>query len=90
MVQTAASSALGITFSDGTTFNLKANAQITIDNFVYEDGGKNNAGVFDVAKGTVLYRIDPTIYEAALRSAEGTLANAQARLANAQRHVNRV
>ena len=31
----------------------------------------------DVAKGTVLYRIDPTIYEAALRSAEGTLANAQ-------------
>ncbi|HSU93130.1 MAG TPA: efflux RND transporter periplasmic adaptor subunit [Gemmatimonadaceae bacterium] len=44
----------------------------------------------DVAKGTVLYRIDPTIYEAALRSAEGTLANAQARLANAQRNVNRV
>ena len=44
----------------------------------------------DVAKGTVLYRIDPTIYEAALRSAEGTLANAQARLANAERNVNRV
>jgi membrane fusion protein (multidrug efflux system) len=44
----------------------------------------------DVAQGTVLYRIDPTIYEAALRSAEGTLANAQARLANAQRNVNRV
>ena len=55
VVQTAASSALGITFSDGTTFNLKANAQITIDNFVYEDGGKNNAGVFDVAKGTVAF-----------------------------------
>ena len=44
----------------------------------------------DVAKGTVLYRIDPTIYEAALRSAEGTLANAQARLANAERNLNRV
>jgi len=53
VVQTAANSTLGITFSDGTTFNLKANAQITIDNFVYEDGGKKNAGVFDVAKGTV-------------------------------------
>ncbi|MEP7067016.1 MAG: efflux RND transporter periplasmic adaptor subunit [Gemmatimonadota bacterium] len=44
----------------------------------------------DVSQGTVLYRIDPTIYEAALRSAQGTLANAQARLANAQRNLNRV
>jgi hypothetical protein len=55
MVQTAAKSALGITFSDGTTFNLKAGSQITIDTFVYEDGGKQNAGVFDVAKGTVAF-----------------------------------
>lgn len=44
----------------------------------------------DVARGTVLYRIDPTIYEAALRSAQGTLANAEARLANAQRNLSRV
>jgi membrane fusion protein (multidrug efflux system) len=44
----------------------------------------------DVAQGTVLYRIDPTTYEAALRSAQGTLADAQARLANAQRNLNRV
>jgi hypothetical protein len=55
VVQTAASSSLGITFSDGTTFNLKANSEITIDNFVYEEGGKKNAGVFDVAKGTVAF-----------------------------------
>jgi len=55
VVQTAASSSLGITFSDGTTFNLKANAQIAIDTFVYEDGGKQNAGVFDIAKGTVAF-----------------------------------
>jgi hypothetical protein len=55
VVQTAAGSSLGITFSDGTTFNLKANAQITIDTFVYEDGGKQNAGVFDIAKGTVAF-----------------------------------
>jgi membrane fusion protein (multidrug efflux system) len=44
----------------------------------------------DVAAGTVLYRIDPTTYSAALVSAQGTLANAQARLANAQRNLNRV
>lgn len=55
VVQTAANSSLGITFIDATTFNLRANAQITIDSYVYEDGGKNNAGVFDVAKGTVAF-----------------------------------
>jgi hypothetical protein len=55
VVQTSANSSLGITFSDGTTFNLKANAEITIDNFVYEEGGKKNAGVFDVTKGTVAF-----------------------------------
>src|SRR5438132_617383 len=52
VVQTGAASALGITFIDATTFNLKANTQITIDTYVYEDGGKQNAGIFDVAKGT--------------------------------------
>lgn len=55
IVQTSSSSSLGITFNDATTFNLSANAKITIDNFVYEDGGKRNAGIFDVGKGTVAF-----------------------------------
>ncbi len=55
VVQTSANSALGVTFSDGTTFNLKASSQIKIDDFVYEDGGKSNKGLFDVAKGTVAF-----------------------------------
>jgi hypothetical protein len=55
VVQTTANSTLGITFNDATTFSLKANAQITIDTYVYEEGGKQNAGVFDVAKGTVAF-----------------------------------
>src|SRR5262245_58028531 len=54
-VQTAADSALGITFNDGTTFHLQANAKISIDNYVYEDGGKDNAGIFDIGKGTVAF-----------------------------------
>jgi hypothetical protein len=54
-VQTAADSALGVTFNDGTTFHLSANARITIDNYVYEDGAKDNAGIFDIAKGTVAF-----------------------------------
>jgi len=54
-VQTAASSSLGITFNDGSTFRLTANAKITIDNYVYEDDGNNNAGTFDIAKGSVAF-----------------------------------
>jgi hypothetical protein len=55
VVATAASSSLGITFNDATTFTLKANAQVTVDNYVYEDGGKTNSGIFDIAKGTVAF-----------------------------------
>jgi FecR-like protein len=55
VVLTAANSTLGITFNDATTFNLTANAQFTIDNYVYQDGGKQNAALFDVVKGTVAF-----------------------------------
>jgi hypothetical protein len=54
-VQTSSSSSVGITFNDATTFNLSANAKITIDNYIYEDGGKQNAGIFDIGKGTVAF-----------------------------------
>jgi hypothetical protein len=54
-VQTSSSSSLGITFNDGTTFKLSADAKITIDNYIYEDGGKQNAGIFDIGKGTVAF-----------------------------------
>jgi hypothetical protein len=55
VLRTSAKSSLGITFSDATTFNLTANATITVDSFVYEEGGKQNAALFDVAKGTVAF-----------------------------------
>lgn len=55
VVQTSSNSSLGITFNDATTFNLSASARITIDNYVYEDGGKQNSGIFDVGKGTVAF-----------------------------------
>jgi hypothetical protein len=54
-LQTSANSTLGVTFNDATTFNLTANARITVDNYVYEDGGQQNAALFDVAKGTVAF-----------------------------------
>ncbi|HEX5178610.1 MAG TPA: efflux RND transporter periplasmic adaptor subunit [Gemmatimonadaceae bacterium] len=44
----------------------------------------------DVHKGDVLFRIDPTPYEAALRSAQAQQADAEARFANAERNLNRL
>ncbi|MBR0838261.1 FecR domain-containing protein [Bradyrhizobium manausense] len=55
VVQTSSNSSLGITFNDATTFNLSASSKITIDNYVYEDGGKQNSAIFDVGKGTVAF-----------------------------------
>jgi hypothetical protein len=55
VLQTSANSTLGVTFNDATTFNLTANARITVDSYVYEDGGKQNAALFDITKGTVAF-----------------------------------
>ncbi len=54
-LNTSANSKLGVTFNDGTTFNLTANAQITVDNYVYQDGGQQNAALFDITRGTVAF-----------------------------------
>jgi hypothetical protein len=55
VLQTSANSTLGVTFNDETTFNLTANSRIAVDNYVYEDGGSNNAALFNIAKGTVAF-----------------------------------
>jgi hypothetical protein len=55
VLQTAANSTLGVTFNDATTFSLTASAQITVDFYVYEDGGQKNGALFDIAKGTVAF-----------------------------------
>ena len=55
VLQTSASSTLGVTFNDETTFNLTANASITVDNYIYQEGGKQNSALFDVTKGTVAF-----------------------------------
>jgi len=55
VLRTAAASKLNITFNDATTFNLSANAQVTVDRYLYEDNGKQNTALFDIAKGTVAF-----------------------------------
>lgn len=55
VLQTGADGTLGITFDDETTFTLKPNSQITVDNFIYQEGGANNAAAFNVLRGTVAF-----------------------------------
>jgi hypothetical protein len=55
VLQTSENSTLGITFTDATTFNLTANAKITVDSFVYEESGTQNGALFDIGKGTVAF-----------------------------------
>jgi hypothetical protein len=52
-LQTGANSSLGVTFNDETSFSLSANARIVVNEFVYEQGGKANTAVFNIARGTV-------------------------------------
>ncbi len=54
-LQTGASSSLGVTFDDETTLSLSANARIVVNEFVYEEGGKGNSAVFNIARGTVAF-----------------------------------
>ena len=75
VVTTFTDSTLGITFNDETTFHLNANASITIDNFLYEDGGKQNSALFDVTKGTVAF-----VASAVARTGDMKIATATATL----------
>ncbi len=52
VIQTGPDGKAGITFSDGTAFNVSSNARMTLDEFVYDPNGKSNATVFSLSKGT--------------------------------------
>ncbi len=54
-LKTSANSALGVIFDDETTFNLRANASITIDDFVYQEGSDKNDAAIAVLAGTVAF-----------------------------------
>jgi hypothetical protein len=54
-LQTEANSTLGITFDDETTFSLSANTRIVVDRFVYQEGAKGNAALFNVTSGTAAF-----------------------------------
>lgn len=55
VVQTAANSAVGIAFTDGTAFNLSSNARMTLNEFVYDPNGKSNSTLISLSKGTFTF-----------------------------------
>jgi hypothetical protein len=55
LLQTNVDGTLGITFDDETTFTLKPNTRLAVDEFVYQDGGTDNAAIFNVVRGTAAF-----------------------------------
>ncbi|HXZ22548.1 MAG TPA: FecR domain-containing protein [Pseudolabrys sp.] len=55
VLQTGASASLAVTFDDETTLSLTANARIVVNEFIYEEGGKSNKAVVNIALGTVAF-----------------------------------
>ena len=43
VVQTGADGKVGITFTDGTAFNLSSNARMVLNEFVYDPNGTSNS-----------------------------------------------
>jgi hypothetical protein len=54
-LETAANSALGVSFDDQTTFSLSASTRIVVNEFVYQEGGNSNAALFNVVIGTAAF-----------------------------------
>lgn len=55
ILQTGKSSTLGVTFSDDTTLNLSASSRVVVDNFIYQEGAKDNAALINVTRGTMAF-----------------------------------
>jgi hypothetical protein len=55
VVQTGADGRVGITFTDGTAFNLSSNARMEMTQFVYDPNGKSNSTLLSLTKGTFTF-----------------------------------
>jgi hypothetical protein len=55
VVQTGADGKVGITFTDGTAFNISSNARMVLNEFVYDPNGKSNSTLFSLSKGTFTF-----------------------------------
>ncbi len=55
VVQTGADGKVGITFTDGTAFNLSSNARMVLNEFIYDPNSKSNSTLISLTKGTFTF-----------------------------------
>jgi len=55
VVQSGASSTLGITFIDGTVFGLGPNAKMVLNEMLYDPNGSNNSSLLSLVQGTISF-----------------------------------
>jgi hypothetical protein len=55
IVQTGADGRLGITFTDGTAFDLSSNARMEMTEFVYDPNSNSNSTLLSLTKGTFTF-----------------------------------
>src|SRR6202008_4383449 len=55
VVQSGASSTVGITFIDGTVFGLSSNARMVLNEMVYDPNGSNNSSLLSLVAGTMTF-----------------------------------
>jgi hypothetical protein len=55
VVRTGSDGRVSINFADDTSFNLSKNANMTLDEFVYDPNGKSNSTVFNLSKGAFTF-----------------------------------
>jgi VCBS repeat-containing protein len=47
--------AIGVTFNDGSTVNLTANARLVVNEFIYDPNGKANSEILDLVQGSLTF-----------------------------------
>jgi tetratricopeptide (TPR) repeat protein len=55
VVRTGANGVVALVFSDGTTFNISSNANMELNEFVYDPKGKENSTLISLKKGTFTF-----------------------------------
>jgi hypothetical protein len=55
VIQTALDAAVGIVFTDGTSFNMSKNARMEINEYIYDPKGPSNSTLFSLTRGTFTF-----------------------------------
>jgi hypothetical protein len=70
VLSTGSDGRVGITFADGTAFDLSSNARMTMTEFIYDPNSKSNSSLLSLTKGTFTFVAGKiVVYKHALKNA---------------------